>query len=49
MHFKLIITFSNEHLTDKLLDSSRKSGATGATVINKAHGEGVVKNKKYLV
>jgi len=37
MYFKLIIAFANEHLIDKLLDASRESGVTGATMINKAH------------
>ncbi len=45
MHFKLIVAFVNEKMTDKILDASRSSGATGATVINRAHGEGIVKNK----
>ena len=44
MHFKLIIAFLNDEVTDKVLDATRAAGATGATVINNARGEGV--NKK---
>ncbi|WP_068546281.1 P-II family nitrogen regulator [Thalassotalea crassostreae] len=44
MHFKLIIAFVNDEVTEKVLDSAREAGATGATVINHARGEGL--NKK---
>ncbi len=44
MHFKLIIAFLNDEVTDKVLDAAREAGATGATVINNARGEGI--NKK---
>ncbi len=48
MHFKLIVAFVNEKMTSKILDASRSAGATGATVINNAHGEGIVKNKSFF-
>ncbi|OUS27875.1 transcriptional regulator [Thalassotalea sp. 42_200_T64] len=44
MHFKLIVAFLNDEVTDKVLDAARDAGATGATVINNARGEGI--NKK---
>ncbi len=44
MHFKLIIAFINDEITDHVVDTARKAGATGATVINHARGEGI--NKK---
>ncbi|TRX56499.1 P-II family nitrogen regulator [Thalassomonas sp. M1454] len=44
MHFKLIVAFVNDEVTDKVLDAAREAGATGATVINHARGEGL--NKK---
>jgi len=48
MHFKLIITFVNEKMTNKILDASRSAGATGVTVISRANGEGIVKNKSFF-
>ncbi|WP_371376458.1 P-II family nitrogen regulator [Thalassotalea aquiviva] len=44
MHFKLIVALINEELTDTVVDTARAAGATGATVINHARGEGI--NKK---
>ncbi len=41
MHFKLIIAFVAENKTDKVLEAARQAGATGATVINHARGEGL--------
>ena len=48
MRFKLIIAFVNDDVTDKIIDASRDAGATGATVINNARGEGVKKNKTFF-
>ncbi len=48
MHFKLIIAFVNDDVTDAVLDASRIAGATGATVINNARGEGVKKSKTFF-
>ena len=36
MHFKLIIAFVEDNKTDLVLDTARKYGAKGATVINNA-------------
>jgi nitrogen regulatory protein PII len=43
MNFKMIIIFVDDKVTEKVLDASRKAGATGATVINNARGEGLNK------
>lgn len=43
MRFKLLIVFTDDVQTDAVLDASREAGATGATVINHARGEGLVK------
>lgn len=41
MHFKLIIAFNEDSLTESIMDAARAAGATGATVINNARGEGL--------
>ena len=48
MHFKLIITFVEDTKTDAVMDAARDAGATGATVINNARGEGLVKSKTFF-
>jgi nitrogen regulatory protein PII len=48
MHFKLIIAFVEDDKTDLVLDTSREYGATGATVINNARGEGLTATKTFL-
>ena len=48
MRFKLIIAFVNDDVTNDVLDASRAAGATGATVINNARGEGVKKTKTFF-
>ncbi len=48
MRFKLIIAFVDDHVTDAVLDASRTAGATGATVINNARGEGIQKSKTFF-
>jgi nitrogen regulatory protein PII len=48
MRFKLIIAFVNDDVTDAVLDASRIAGATGATVINNARGEGIEKSKTFF-
>jgi len=48
MHFKLIIAFVEDHRTDQVMDAARVAGATGATVISNARGEGLVKSKTFL-
>lgn len=48
MHFKLIIAFVDETLTEAVLAAARQAGATGATVINKTRGEGMETAKTFL-
>ena len=48
MHFKLIIALVEDDKTDAVLDAARTAGATGATVINHARGEGVKKTKTFF-
>ena len=48
MHFKLIIAFVEDGLTDVIMDAARKSGATGATIINNARGEGLKQSKTFF-
>ncbi len=48
MHFKLLITFVEDAKTDKVMDAAREAGATGATVITGARGEGLEKSKTFL-
>jgi len=48
MHFKLLIAFVGESKTNMVIDIAKKEGATGATVINHAHGEGIHPCKTFL-
>ena len=48
MHFKLILAFVEDEVTDKVMQAARESGATGATVINNARGEGLAKSKTFF-
>lgn len=48
MHFKLIIALTEDHMSDKVLAAAREAGATGATVINHARGEGLEVKKTFL-
>jgi len=48
MHFKLIIALVEDAKTDMVIDAAREAGATGATVINSARGEGMKKSKTFF-
>jgi len=48
MHFKLIMTFVQDDKTDAVMKAARKAGATGATIINNARGEGLKSSKTFL-
>jgi len=48
MHFKLIIAFLDDTKTNKVMDAARNAGATGATVVNNARGEGLKKSKTFF-
>lgn len=48
MHFKLIIALVEDHKTDTVMSAAREAGATGATVINQARGEGLQQAKTFF-
>jgi nitrogen regulatory protein PII len=48
MHFKMIIVFAEDEKSDAIMDAARKAGATGATVITNARGEGLQASKTFL-
>ena len=48
MHFKLIMTFVQDNKTDAVMRAARKAGATGATIINNARGEGLKTSKTFF-
>lgn len=48
MHFKMIIVFAEDEKTDAIVDAAREAGATGATVITNARGEGHKVPKTFL-
>ncbi|MGF1753372.1 P-II family nitrogen regulator [Vibrio makurazakiensis] len=48
MRFKLILAFVEDSKTDVVLDAARNAGATGATVINNARGQGLNKKKTFF-
>ncbi len=48
MHFKLLIVFIEDDRTDAVMDAAREAGATGATIINQARGEGLQKPRTFL-
>ena len=48
MHFKMIIVFVEDDKTNAVMNAARKAGATGATIINNARGEGLKKSKKFF-
>ena len=48
MHFKLIIVLVEDDKSDAVLDAAREAGATGATVLNQARGEGLKPQKTFL-
>ncbi len=48
MHFKLIVVMVEDHHTSEILAAAREEGATGATVLNQARGEGLSPTKTFL-
>lgn len=48
MHFKLLVVFVEDTKTDAVMKAARDAGATGATVINNARGEGVHQSKTFF-
>ncbi len=48
MHFKLIIALVEDAKTDVILAAARDAGATGATVLNQARGEGLEQKRTFF-
>ena len=48
MHFKMIIVFIEGTKTDTVMEAARDAGATGATVIHNARGEGLKVSKTFF-
>jgi len=48
MHFKLIIAFMDDNISDKVMQAARDAGATGATLISHARGEGIRQSKTFF-
>ena len=48
MHFKLLIALVEDDKTSAVLKAAREAGATGATVVSQARGEGVQKAKTFF-
>ena len=48
MHFKLLIALVEGDKTEAVLGAAREAGATGATVINHARGEGIEKSTTFF-
>ncbi|MDF1817748.1 MAG: P-II family nitrogen regulator [Immundisolibacteraceae bacterium] len=48
MRFKMIVTLVEDDKTERILETAREYGATGATVINNARGEGIKKKSTFF-
>lgn len=48
MHFKLIISLVEDDKTNAVMDAAREAGATGATIISNARGEGLKEAKTFF-
>ena len=48
MQFKLICAFVEDDKTDDVMDAARHHGATGATIIKSARGEGSTEAKTFF-
>ena len=48
MHFKMIVVFVEDKKTDAAMDAAREAGATGATIIHNARGEGLKVSKTFF-
>ena len=48
MHFKLILAIVDDSDSDAIVDAARMAGATGATVLNQARGEGLTPAKTFF-
>jgi nitrogen regulatory protein PII len=48
MHFKLIIALVEDDKSESIMKAAREAGATGATVISQARGEGLKEPRTFL-
>ena len=48
MHFKLIVALVEDERTDVIIAAARQAGATGATVLNQARGEGLEQRRTFF-
>jgi nitrogen regulatory protein PII len=48
MHFKMILVFVEDESTEAVMTAAREAGATGATVITNARGEGLERAKTFF-
>lgn len=48
MRFKLILAFVEDDKSDAVMEAARSAGATGATIITNARGEGLQPSKTFL-
>lgn len=48
MQFKLIIAFVDDNATEDVMKEARRAGATGATIINNARGEGIKRQRTFF-
>lgn len=48
MHFKLLIAFVDDDKTTAVMHAAREAGATGATIIGSARGEGLQPAKTFF-
>jgi len=48
MHFKLILAFVDDDKTNDVMKAARETGATGATIVSNARGEGLTPSKSFF-
>ena len=48
MHFKLIIALVDDSKTSAVVEAARQAGATGATILGDARGEGLEPRKTFF-
>ncbi|WP_206483697.1 P-II family nitrogen regulator [Thalassotalea sp. G2M2-11] len=48
MQFKLLIAFVDDNVTEAVMKEARRAGATGATIINNARGEGIKRQRTFF-
>ena len=48
MHFKLIVALVDDDKTDQIMQAARMAGATGATVLEEARGQGLKRSRTFF-